>query len=189
MTHLLDATTYDPDDEVNLTGYADSMAVYVASVTGLLALGRATGRQLPEHYSLRDLTLGGIATHKLTRLLSRASVTSPLRAPFTQFEEAAGSGEHVEKPRDGHGVRHTVGELLTCPFCLAQWVATGLVMGYATAPRATRLAALTMTMVAGSDVLQFVYDAIQKGVLTQEEPEDPGGDGRAGETGPMSAAR
>ena len=35
--------------------------------------------------------------------------------------------------------------------------------GYVTAPKATRLAALTMTMVAGSDVLQFVYDAIQNG--------------------------
>ena len=31
------------------------------------------------------------------------------------------------------------------------------------APKATRLAALTMTMVAGSDVLQFAYDAIQNG--------------------------
>ena len=91
------------------------MAVYVASVTGLLALGRATGRELPEHYSLRDLTLGGIATHKLTRLLSRSSVTSPLRAPFTQFEQAAGSGEHLEKPRDGHGLRHTVGGAADLP--------------------------------------------------------------------------
>ena len=61
------------------------------------------------------------------------------------------------------GVKHAVGELLTCPFCLAQWVGTGFVLGYVTAPRATRLAALTMTMVAGSDVLQFVYDAIQHG--------------------------
>ena len=37
--------------------------------------------------------------------------------------------------------------------------------GYVTAPKATRLAALTMTMVAGSDVLQFAYDAIQNGGL------------------------
>ena len=34
-------------------------------------------------------------------------------------------------------------------------------------PLATRLAALTMTMVAGSDVLQFVYDSIQNGGLTE----------------------
>jgi hypothetical protein len=130
MTQLLEAAAYDPDDEVNLSGYADSMAVYAASVTGLLALGRATGRELPEHYSLRDLTLGGIATHKLTRLLSRASVTSPLRAPFTEFEQAAGSGEHVEKPRDGRGLRHTVGELLTCPFCLGVGASDALQHAY-----------------------------------------------------------
>jgi len=46
---------------------------------------------------------------------------------------------------------------------LAQWVGTGFVFGYVAAPKATRLAALTMTMVAGSDVLQFAYDAIQNG--------------------------
>ena len=67
--------------------------------------------------------------------------------------------------REHGGVKHAVGELLTCPFCLAQWVGTGFVFGYVTAPKATRLAALTMTMVAGSDVLQFVYDAIQNGGL------------------------
>ena len=59
--------------------------------------------------------------------------------------------------------------------CLAQWVGTGFVFGYVTAPRATRLAALTMTMVAGSDVLQFAYDAIQNGSLDPEDhdPEPP----------------
>jgi hypothetical protein len=71
-----------------------------------------------------------------------------------------------------------VGELLTCPFCLAQWVGTGFVFGYVSAPRATRLAALTMTMVAGSDVLQFVYDAIQNGALTP-------GEGDAGDDTPV----
>jgi hypothetical protein len=68
-----------------------------------------------------------------------------------------------------------VGELLTCPFCLAQWVGTGFVLGYVTAPKATRLAALTMTMVAGSDILQFVYDAIQNGGLDPKtEGVEPG---------------
>ena len=71
--------------------------------------------------------------------------------------------------REHGGVKHAVGELLTCPFCLAQWVGTGFVFGYVTAPKATRLAALTMTMVAGSDVLQFVYDAIQNGGLAPAE--------------------
>ena len=60
------------------------------------------------------------------------------------------------------GVKHAIGELVTCPFCLAQWTATALVFGYATAPKATRLAALTMTMVAVADAGQFAYDGLQK---------------------------
>jgi hypothetical protein len=92
-------------------------------------------------------------------------VTAPIRAPFTSFQGASGEAEVAEEVREHGGVKHAIGELLTCPFCMAQWVGTGFVLAYVTAPRATRLAALTMTMVAGSDVLQFVYDAIQSGAL------------------------
>ena len=72
---------------------------------------------------------------------------------------------NAEEVREHGGVKHAVGELLTCPFCLAQWVGTAFVFGYVTAPRATRLAALTMTTVAGADVLQFLYDGIQNGAF------------------------
>lgn len=89
LPHL--ARTYDPDDEVNLPGFAGSMTTYAAGVTGLLVLARATGRELPERYSLRDLAIGGVATYRLSRLLSKSSVTSPLRMPFTEFEGPAGS--------------------------------------------------------------------------------------------------
>ena len=41
------ARMYDPDDEVNLSGLSGSLATYAAAVTGLVALGRATGRELP----------------------------------------------------------------------------------------------------------------------------------------------
>ena len=49
-------------------------------------------------------------------------MTSPLRAPFTRFEGASGHAEVAEEVREHGGVKHAVGELLTCPFCLAQWV-------------------------------------------------------------------
>jgi hypothetical protein len=155
LNHLAD--TYDADDAVNLAGYADSLAVYTVSVAGILYAGRATGRHLPDSYSIQDVALGGIATHKLTRLLSRSSVASPLRAPFTEFEEPAGAGEHVESPRGGHGFRHTIGELLTCPFCLGVWVGTAYVAGLVVAPRPTRALAAVLTVVALSDTMQHGY--------------------------------
>jgi hypothetical protein len=151
------AREYDPHGDVDLAGISGSMATYGVGVVGLLSLARATGHELPEQYPLADLFVGGIATHKLSRLLSKSSVASPLRAPFTDFEGPAGSGEHEESPRDSHGVRHTIGELLTCPFCLGVWVSTAYVAGLAAAPRTTRAVAAVFTVVATSDMLQHVY--------------------------------
>jgi hypothetical protein len=162
MRDVLQVTgTYDPNGDVDLTGFAGSMTTYAASVAALLLLGRTTGYELPEKYSFRDLAVGGIATHKLSRLVARASVTSPIRAPFTKFKAPAGAGEHEESARGDHGVKHTIGELLTCPFCLAVWVGTAYVAGLATAPRLTRAVAAVMTVVATSDALQHGYQRLR----------------------------
>jgi len=60
-----------------------------------------------------------------------------------------------------NGDLHAFGELLTCPFCIAQWIATTSVAAYVAAPRQTRLAATVMTVAAASDVLQIAYDDIR----------------------------
>lgn len=137
------------------------LAVYGGVAGGLAALGRAVGATLPERWGLGDTVLLVTATFKASRLLSKDAVTSPLRAPFTHYEEPAGDGELNESVR-GRGARHSVGELLTCPFCLAVWVATGLSAGLVFAPRITRLAETVLTAVAGADGLQLVYDAGKK---------------------------
>ena len=148
-----------------LAGDLGAMGVYVGLVSAAAAAVRASGRELPGRIPAGDAFLLTVATFRLARRLAKDPVTAPIRAPFTRFEGASGHAEVAEEVREHGGVKHAVGELLTCPFCLAQWVGTGLVFGYVTAPKATRLAALTMTMVAGSDVLQFAYDAIQNGGL------------------------
>jgi uncharacterized protein DUF1360 len=156
---------YTNGEERPLGGDLAAMGVYVSLVSAAAAAVRASGKQLPDRIPLGDAALLTVATFRLARRIAKDPVTSPLRAPFTRFEGASGHAEVAEEVREHGGVKHAVGELLTCPFCLAQWVGTAYVFGYVTAPKATRLAALTMTMVAGSDVLQFVYDAIQNGGL------------------------
>ncbi|WP_181311944.1 DUF1360 domain-containing protein [Nocardioides campestrisoli] len=159
----LPTRAYDPDGEVNLAGFAGSMLSYSAMVGLVAAVARARPGTVPERYDLQDLALGGIAAHKLTRLISKSSVASPLRAPFVEFDEPAGSGEHVEHPRDDAGpVRHTIGELLTCPFCLGVWVSTAYVAGLTFAPRATRAAAAVMVVVSASDFLQHAYARLRQ---------------------------
>src|SRR3954468_1444797 len=146
-----------------LAGDLGAMGVYTALVGAGVAAVRASGRQLPDRIPLGDAALLTIATFRLARRIAKDPVTSPIRAPFTRFAGPSGHAEIAEEVREHGGVKHAIGELVTCPFCLAQWVGTGFVFGYVTAPKATRLAALTMTMVAGSDVLQFAYDAVQNG--------------------------
>ena len=106
--------------------------------------------------SAGDILLIGTATHKLSRRVAKDPVTSPLRAPFTRFKGTSGPAELAEEPRGG-STRHAIGELLTCPFCLSQWVATGFVFGMVVAPGATRLAASVLASLTVSDSLQFGY--------------------------------
>src|SRR3712207_3742947 len=157
-----------------LAGDLGAMGVYLGLVSAAGAAVRASGRELPDRIPLGDAVLLTIATFRLARRLAKDPVTAPIRAPFTTFQGPSGHAEIAEEVREHGGVKHAVGELLTCPFCLAQWVGTGFVLGYVTAPNATRLAALTMTMVAGSDVLQFVYDAIQTGRVPPPKQDEVG---------------
>src|SRR6202034_3682430 len=84
----------------------------------------------------RELVLLALATQHLSRLIAKDSITAPLRAPFTRFVEAAGEGEDNEAVI-GAALRHAIGELVSCPYCIGQWVASGLVAGMFGAPEAT----------------------------------------------------
>jgi uncharacterized protein DUF1360 len=152
---------YDEQDAVHLHSHSVALATYAASVAGVVAVGRATGGRVPERYASADLVVGAVAVHKLSRLLAKGSVTSPLRAPFTRLEEATGAAEHRDSARDESALRHGVGELLTCPFCLGVWLATAYVGGLALGPRTARTFAATFSVVAVSDWLQLGYEVLR----------------------------
>lgn len=143
-----------------LGGYAVLLSGYFAAVIGLGLVVRRR-RTLPLRPPAADLAMAAVATHKIARMLSKDSVLATIRMPFTRFEEASGAGEVKESVR-GRGLRHAVGELLTCPFCLAQWVATGFAFGLLLAPRATRQVASVFCAVTASDFLQLAYAAAEK---------------------------
>jgi len=167
-THLVDevssaargqADAYLGDQALPLGGFMGAMAVYASVVAaGAVAVRR---KGLPDRIGWSDVALLSVATHKLSRRVAKDSVTSPLRVPFTRFVGTGGPAELQEEVR-GSGARKAIGELLSCPFCLGQWVATGLAFGFVLAPRATRLVATVFTAAAASDILQFVYVAAEK---------------------------
>ncbi len=152
---------YAGEEPRPLGSYAVLMAAYGAGVLGLVELVRRSDVTTPERIGFGDLLLLGVATYKVSRLLAKDPVTSPMRAAFTTFEGVSGPSELREAPR-GHGLRHAVGELAVCPFCLGQWVATGFVFGYLLRPRATRLVASVFGVISAADLLQFAHAAIQR---------------------------
>ena len=143
-----------------LHGYLGVIGLFNAVVLAFVWLSGLARRPFPDRVPLQDVLLIGVATHKLSRLVAKAEVTAPLRAPFTEFEEKGGPAE-VEEQARGTGIRRAVGELITCPYCLDQWVAAGFTLGLVAAPRPTRLVASVFTIVAISDFLHVAYKAAE----------------------------
>jgi hypothetical protein len=144
-----------------LPGYLLAMGTYAAIVGAVAVAGRRSGARLPERFSLGDTVLVSVATHKLSRLITKEAVTSPLRAPFTRYEEPTGEAELKESVRAHNPAQHAIGELITCPFCVGVWVASGLTAGLVLAPRVTRLVSTAFSAVAASDVLNLLYDKLK----------------------------
>src|SRR3954453_2690708 len=146
-----------PSEQIPLGGYAVLMTAFNAV---LFAGMRLLRRDLPERVSAADLALLTVGTHKLSRTIAKDKVMSPIRAPFARYEEDAGPSEVSESPR-GSGLRRAIGELITCPFCIGQWIAAAGLFGLLLAPRTTRFVASIFAIVAGSDFLQVAYKAAQ----------------------------
>jgi Protein of unknown function (DUF1360) len=144
-----------------LAGYLGLVGVYAVATGGASGLAKALGRSQPDGLSPWEVTQLALATQRLARLMSKDPVTSPLRAPFTEYRGTSAPGELAEEVR-GDGARHAMGELLTCPMCLGQWIATGFAVGLALAPKLTRMAMGTFAGIAGADFLQHAYVRLQQ---------------------------
>ncbi|MGH9104254.1 MAG: DUF1360 domain-containing protein [Acidimicrobiales bacterium] len=155
-----EAEEYKAGDDRPLASYTVLASAYGAAAAGMAVFVRRRRGPLPERLSWGDLALVTLATHRLARLISKDPITSPVRAAFTRYEGQSGPAELAEQVR-GRGLRKAVGELVSCPFCLSQWLASAAVFGLVVAPRATRLAASVLAVVAGADILQFAYSKLE----------------------------
>ena len=151
---------YDGGEEP-LPSYAALAGLFNLILAVFLLIARKSGRQIPERVETRDIALLGVATHKLSMLVAQDAVTSPLRAPFTELQEKQSPKNVDEKPR-GKGLRRSIGELITCKFCVGQWVASFFTYGLVFAPAVTRLVASIFAIVALSDHLHQSYKALMK---------------------------
>jgi uncharacterized protein DUF1360 len=150
-----------PDERPPLLSYAVTMSVFNVLFAGALLLARRRGRPLPERVGVADVLTLGVASHKLSRLIAKDKVTSPLRAPFTELEGEAGPSELSEASR-GTGARKAIGEMLVCPYCLGLWVVAAFSVGLLFAPRLTRFVGAALSALTISDFLQIAYKAAEE---------------------------
>lgn len=148
---------YAPDEYRPLGAYAALTGVYNLSFAALFLAARNRGGSLAPHIGSTDMLFMGVATHKVSRLITKDFVTSFLRAPFTRYEGHGTAHAEVEESPRGRGLRYALGELLTCPYCVAQWVAPMFWLGSLVAPAPTRLVCRVFSTIAIADVMHLAY--------------------------------
>jgi hypothetical protein len=148
------------EDPRPLEGHAGLLASY-SVLAGALAIGLRRKKHELSPLRPMDLVLYALATQHLSRTITKDSVTSILRVPFTKFKEPAGEGE-VNEEVIGTGARHAIGELITCPFCMSQWTATALVAGSVLSPTLATAVVSVSAAARASDYLDLLYGLLRK---------------------------
>ncbi|MFD8410995.1 DUF1360 domain-containing protein [Streptomyces sp. NPDC059650] len=128
---------------------------------------RAAARTAPAASGrLRGALLSGAATFRLSRLISKADITRPLRSPFTDVDEAGAPAELNETAKPSHP---TLGALLSCPFCLGVWVAVTLTGAQRVWPREVEVIEDALAAVATADAMHLMYARLVR--ATENQPE------------------
>ncbi|THA50162.1 DUF1360 domain-containing protein [Streptomyces sp. A1136] len=156
----------EQDGAAESRGRVLALATFGAYAGGWALLARRYRRDGADPVTLSEVLLTGTATFRLSRLIGKAKVTRPLRAPFTDVEEEGAPAELNEGPKPGH---RTVGELLSCPFCLNVWTATTLTGARMLWPRIASATTRTLSAVAIADAMHLGYAALVKAT----EADDP----------------
>jgi len=152
---------YAPAEKAPLVGYGAALLAYAVGLSYALSLaGKKAGKKRAQP-GWADVALLGIATHKLSRIVSKDFVTAPLRAPFTRRQGAEGAAEVHDEPRGG-ALRKSIGYLLTCPYCLGVWISTGLSTLLLVRPAQTRFTIRMLSADTLSDFLHLAYSRLNE---------------------------
>ena len=139
------------EEDRPLPEYAALAAAFGTVLAGFLVLA---GRRLPERMSLTDTVRIGLASYKIGRLIAKDRVTSFVRAPVTEDPEA------TEPKREG--ASRAIGELVTCPYCIGLWVASGFAYSLVFFPRQTRFVTTIFGGQAVADFLNAAFVRLQE---------------------------
>jgi CheY-like chemotaxis protein len=127
--------------------YAALALVFVAGLTSVIAVARRhpdTARIEPH-----ELPALALATFALADTVAREKVSTWLRRPFVIEDN-----EHRPIAPKGRGLRHAIGELLTCTRCVGTWSGLLLVGLRTASPSAGRTSANVLALAGANDLMQ-----------------------------------
>lgn len=138
-----------PPSASSAADYAIVEAVFLVGLAGLSVLTRKREANGERAIPLRELPVLAAAAFALADVIAKEKVSTWLREPFV--EESA---DHKPVGPEGNGLRHTIGELLTCTRCVGTWSALALVGLRTTSPPAGRAVSTVLALAGANDMLQ-----------------------------------
>lgn len=129
--------------------YAALEAVYLGGLGGVIALAHRRARDGSPAISRSELPVLALATFALADTLAKEKISTWLREPFVR-EDA----DHKPVEAEGTGLRHAIGELMTCTRCVGTWSALALVGLRTASPAAGRTTASVLALAGVNDLLQ-----------------------------------
>lgn len=125
----------------------------------LAATALASGRR-PVLPTPTELVMLGLASHRIGRMLAFERVGEPFRAPFTAtVPDDSGADETVVAR--GRGVRWVLGELISCPTCVATWASLALAIGQRFLPAPTRVLVGILAAAGVAEVVNGVSEQLE----------------------------
>ena len=103
----------------------------------------------------REILPLALATFALSKVVAREKIGTWMREPFVEQD-----AEHRPHAPRGRGLRHAVGELMTCTRCMGAWSALGLVALRVHSPAAGRTVTTVLAASAGNDVLHTAFSLL-----------------------------
>lgn len=139
-------------------------APFVTAFTVLASVlaHEAARRDREPHGGALEFTESALATFFVARMIAHEKTGSVLREPFVEpvpgTDPADGHG--ATKQPAGSGLRHGIGELVTCTRCLGPWAAAAITFGQAFAPGHARVATRIMALSGANVLVQAAQEAV-----------------------------
>jgi hypothetical protein len=149
---------HDPRDRAGSEGRVLKLAlVGTYSSVALLASAARRRATLP---SLPELVILGLASHRVGRMLAYERVGEPFREPFTATVPDESGVDDTVVAR-GRGVRWVVGELVSCPTCVATWAALAMALMRRFAPGTTTVLIGSLATAGVAEVVNGLSERLE----------------------------